>query len=78
MRIQISFFDPWIREGKNQDPGSELNIPDHIFESMGNKFLGLIYFNSFMRIRIFQEKNSDPGDKHPGSATLILAGLFTI
>jgi hypothetical protein len=38
MRIQIRFFDPWIRVGKNQDPGSEMNIPDHIFESLGNSF----------------------------------------
>ncbi len=26
--------------GKNPDPGSEMNIPDHIFEGLGNKIFG--------------------------------------
>jgi hypothetical protein len=67
-------FDPWIR-----DPGSEMNNPDHISESLETLFLGLKYFNSLMRIWDPGRKNSDPGsgmekirvrDKHPGSATL--------
>jgi hypothetical protein len=62
-------FDPWIRDpawAKNQDPGSGMNIPDHIFGFRALK-------------KIFWVKKSDPGsgmekiqirDKHPGSATL--------
>jgi hypothetical protein len=32
------FYDPWIRDGKNQDPGSGMTFPDFISESLGNKF----------------------------------------
>jgi hypothetical protein len=64
--------------GRNQDPdpGSGMNNPDHISESLKNYF-GLKCLNSLMWIR--DPKNSDPGwkkfgsgirDKHPGSATL--------
>jgi hypothetical protein len=73
------FFTPlfstcfWIRDpgsgmGKNQDPGSGINIPDPQH--------WLKYLSSLIRIR--DEKNSESGmekmrirDKHPGSATLI-------
>ncbi len=62
----------------NQDPypGWTTRI---IFRELRNKFLGLKYLNSVMRI--WDGKNSDPGsrmekirirDKHPGSATLFL------
>jgi hypothetical protein len=55
-----------------------MNNPDHISESL-EQILGLKYFNSLMRIRVQDGKNSDAGsgmekirirDKHPGSATL--------
>jgi hypothetical protein len=55
---------PWIRDPewvKNQDPdsgsGSGMNISDHISESL-EKFLGLKYFNSLMRMHI---RIRDPG-----------------
>ncbi len=28
------FLNPWIRDGKNPDPGCGINIPDHISESL--------------------------------------------
>jgi hypothetical protein len=34
----------WV---KNRDPGSERNIPDHIFESLEAIFLGLKIINFF-------------------------------
>jgi hypothetical protein len=63
--------------GKNQDPGSRMNNPDHISKSLKNNFLGKKFINSLMWIR--DGKNSNPGwkkvgsgirDKHPGSAAL--------
>ncbi len=49
------FFDPWIRDGKNPDPGSGMNIPDNFLESSKTGF-GLKYYNSSMRIRIRDRK----------------------
>ncbi len=31
-------FDLWIRNGKDPDPGSEINIQYHIFESLVSIF----------------------------------------
>jgi hypothetical protein len=61
-------FDPWIRdpgwvESQHPDPGSGMNNPDLIFESLETiilDFLGLKYVNSLMRIR-------DPGWRQFGS-----------
>jgi hypothetical protein len=33
-RSGICFFDPGIRDGKNTDPGSEMNISDLIVENL--------------------------------------------
>jgi hypothetical protein len=53
-----AFFDAWVRDPgwvKNQDPGpgSGLDSPNHISESLETIFW-VKYFNSLMRIR-------DPG-----------------
>ncbi len=53
-------LDPGLVK-KSGSPGSGINNPDHISESLETVF-GLKYLNSLMRIR----------DKHPGSATLML------
>jgi hypothetical protein len=37
------FFDPWIRDGKNPDLGSGINIPDHISESLAIFWVKNIY-----------------------------------
>ncbi len=66
LRIRIRcLFGPWIRDGlkistsiRIQDPDLGMKTPDHISESY-NKFFGLKYFTSLMRIR--EGKNSDPG-----------------
>jgi hypothetical protein len=56
--------------GKNQDPGSGMNNPDHISESL----------KTFFWVKILKFFDADPGsgmdriqirDKHPGSATLV-------
>jgi hypothetical protein len=54
---------------KNQDPdpGSGMNNPYHISESLKNNFLGYKYLNSLMWIRDTGWKNSDPGWKKVGS-----------
>jgi hypothetical protein len=50
-------FDPWIRDGKNQDPdpvsGSGLNNPDHISESLETVFW----------VKILKFFDADPGGK---------------
>jgi hypothetical protein len=66
-----SFFEPWIRDGKNPDPGSRTEMgkksgsgimirdehPLSFFRELRNSFLVQKYLNSLMRIRdIF-----DPG-----------------
>ncbi len=39
LRIQNPVLsDPWIRDGKSPDPGSGINIPDHISESLVTPF----------------------------------------
>jgi hypothetical protein len=48
-----------IQDGKNPDPdpGSEMNIPDHIFKS-----LETIFFNFLgLKILAFFDADSDPG-----------------
>jgi hypothetical protein len=40
-----------IRDGKKSDPGSGINIPDHISWSLETFFFGLKILNSLMRIR---------------------------
>jgi hypothetical protein len=64
-------FDPCIRDGKNLDPGSGMNIPDLISENMES-------VNSLMQIRIRDLTNPGYGggksrirDEHLGSATLV-------
>ncbi len=55
------------------DPGSGMNNPDHISESLETICLGLKYLNSLMRFGdpvSGKEKNSVPGGKKFGSATL--------
>ncbi len=37
-------FDSWIRDGKNKNQGPD--IPDRIFESLGNNFLGKKFFDA--------------------------------
>jgi hypothetical protein len=66
---------------KNPVPGSGMFILDLFFENLVTVF-GLKYFSSSMRIRIRDLVNlvsgtekigsgiRDPGQKHPGSATL--------
>jgi hypothetical protein len=63
-------FDPWIQElgsgtGKNQDldPGSGSGMSNFIiyFRELKNKFFGLKYLNSVMRIR--DGNKSDPGSE---------------
>jgi hypothetical protein len=34
------FFEPGILDGKNPDPGSEINVADLISESLVNNYLG--------------------------------------
>jgi hypothetical protein len=71
-------FDPWIRdpgwvESQHPDPGSGMNNPDHIFQSLETiffVFLGLKYLNTLMRIR-------DPGWEKVGSATLLFYIFFS-
>jgi hypothetical protein len=80
-----AFLNPWIRDprwvkNQDQDPGSEMNIPDHISESLETSF--------WVKILKFFDADLDPGilfdpgtgmekirirDKHPGSATLVLS-----
>jgi hypothetical protein len=53
-------FDPWIRDPgwvKNQDSGSEMNNPDHIYESLETIFW----------IKILKFFDVDPGWKKFGS-----------
>ncbi len=53
-------LDPvWVKKNQDPDPGSRMNIPNHISESL-ETFLGKKYLNSLMRIR-------DPECFHPGS-----------
>jgi hypothetical protein len=63
--------------GKKSVPGSGMNNPDHISESLEN-FFGLKYLDFLMRIW-------DPGwkkfgsrirDKRSGSATMLVHGLL--
>jgi hypothetical protein len=56
-----AFLTPGSGMSKKSGFGSGMNNPDHISEGFKNKFFGLEYLNSLMRIR----------DKHPGSATLL-------
>jgi hypothetical protein len=64
LRIRI-LFDPLIRDpgwvkSQDPDPGSGMNNPDHISESLEPIFFGLKYLKTLMRIR-------DPGWKKFGS-----------
>jgi hypothetical protein len=56
LRIRIrSLFDPWILDPgwvKNQDPGSEMNISDHISESLEAFY--------WLKILIFFDADPDP------------------
>jgi hypothetical protein len=82
-------FDPWIRDPgwKNQDLGSEMKIPDHIFESYTQIFaLKIPILWCGLRIRIRDIFDPDPGsgmekfasgtnlDKHPVSEKLLYLG----
>jgi hypothetical protein len=62
-------FDPWIRDpgwvkNQNPDPGSGLNIPDHISESLETNFWvkKLKFFLADTRFGIFL--TLDPGWKN--------------
>jgi hypothetical protein len=49
------FFSPWIRDGKNPEPGSGMNIPSRIF------FLRNYYQFSGLRILELIDADTDPG-----------------
>jgi hypothetical protein len=55
IRDLVFFWIPGIGSGMEKNPGSEINILDHISESL-RIFLGLkileFFFNSVLRIRI--------------------------
>ena len=74
----VAFLTPGsgMGESLHPDPGSGVNNPDHIFQSLETifqLFLGLKYLNSLMRIRDpgWRQFGSGIRDKHPGSATLV-------
>jgi hypothetical protein len=59
-------FDPWIWdpgwvESQHPDPGSGMNNPDHIFQSLE------IIFLVFFRVTILKFFDADPGWKKVGS-----------
>jgi hypothetical protein len=61
--------------GKKSGSGSGMNNPDHISESLKNKFFGLKYWVTILK---FFDAGPKSGmekirirDKHPGSATLV-------
>jgi hypothetical protein len=72
--LVLIFPDPGSKMEKNPDPGSEINISDHISESLVSIFWVKIInssVNSVLQIRIrnLGWKNPDTG-LDPGSATL--------
>ncbi len=71
--------------GKNPDPGSGMNVPDHYSESLESVFwvkkiprYGTVpYLNSLMRLRDLSDPGSGIRFKHPGSATLPTEAKFS-
>ncbi len=62
--------DPGWVESQHPDPGSGMNNPDHIFQSLETIFLfflGLKYLNSLMRIRDLGSRIRDGDSSYPGS-----------
>jgi hypothetical protein len=51
-----AFLTPGSGMGKKSRSGSEINIPDHIFESLETMVWEYKYLNSLMRIRIRDPK----------------------
>jgi hypothetical protein len=55
------FYDPWIRDGKNQDPGSGIKHLGHI--------CGSLVTNFWVKILKFCVADPDPGWKNPDAGS---------
>ncbi len=66
-------FLPPNRDGKNPDPGSGINIPDHISKSLVAIFwVKIMKFLLCVRGSGMEKLGSRIPDKHPGSATVVI------